>query len=187
MHFPTDARERFNGRAKGGAGLDAQAALRGDWRIVAKDPQGNVLRDERFSNLVVDTGLDYLLDAGLSGAAQISPWYVGLTGSTPTPAAGDTPASHAGWTEETGYDEAARQAWTDGGVSGQSVDNSGSVATFTVTANGTTFGGAFLISDNTKGGSTGTLYAVGAFSGGDLTLSAGSTIEVTATFSTQAV
>ena len=162
----------------------AQAA--GRWQITARDPQGNVIWQDDFSNLVVNEGLDELLIQALTGGTQTTTWYLGLTDSTPTPAAGDTMGSHTGWTEQTGYDESARVTWGSGTVSGQSVDNSASTATYTISSNSTTIGGAFLVSDNTKGGTAGKLYAIGAFSGGDVTLSAGSTLEVTATFTTQA-
>ena len=154
----------------------------GNWQITCRDPEGNVKWVEEIENLVVNEGLDHALDIVLSGGTQITTWYVGLTDGTPTIAAGDTLSSHAGWTEIQAYDEATRETWTDGGVSGQSVDNSGTVASFAVNANSTTVGGAFLASDNTKGGTTGTLYAVGAFSGGDKTADSGDTLEVTATF-----
>ena len=166
---------------------DFKARAMGRWRITARDPDGNVIREEEFDNLVVDEGLDELLTQALAGGTQTTTWYLGLTGSTPSPAAGDTMGSHTGWTEQTGYDETARQVWSNGAVSGQSVDNSASTATFTISADSTTIGGAFLTSDSTKGGTAGKLYAAGAFSSGDVTLSAGSTLEVTATFTTAAV
>lgn len=161
-----------------------KAKSQGFWRIVARDPQGNIVAESEWENIVVNDGLDYLLEVGLCGHTQIFPWYIGLTDGTPTVNAADTPASHAGWTEVTGYDEATRQEWIpdSSDVSDQSVDNASNPATFTITNNGTTIGGAGLFSNNTKGGSTGRLYAAGAFTGGDVTLSAGSTLEVQATF-----
>ena len=145
-----------------------------------------VIGRDKIENIVVNQGLDHALDVALSGATQITSWFLGLTDGTPTVAAADTPASHAGWVEVTAYSETIREAWTDGGVSGQSVSNSGSVATFTINANGTTIGGAFLISLNTKGGTTGTLYAAGAFTAGDKTLDNLDTVDVTATFTAAA-
>jgi len=143
---------------------------------------GDLLFADVIHNLVVNAGLDYALDAALSGGTAITSWFVGLTDGTPTVAAGDTTASHAGWVEVTAYSEATRQAWTDGGVSGQSVSNSASKATFTINANSTTIGGGFLVSVSTKGAATGTLYAAGAFTNGDKTLNTNDTVDVTATF-----
>lgn len=142
--------------------------------------RGNVAWEDEVHNLVVNEGLDHLLDCTLAGGTQITSWFLGLTDGTPTPAAGDTMSSHAGWTEVTDYDEANRPACTFGSVSSQSVDNSGSVASYSINAS-VTIGGAFLTSDNTKGGSTGTLYSVGAFSGGDKSAGNGDTLEVTYT------
>lgn len=161
---------------------DAMKAA-GCFEIVCRDKNGKEKWRDIARNLVVNAGLDYLLDAGLSGAAPITSWFLGLADGTPTPAAGDTMASHAGWTEVTAYDEAARQAWSEAGVSAQSITNSASPAVFTVSANGTTIGGLFLTSVNTKGGSTGTLYSVAAFSAGDKLLDDNDTLTVTYTTS----
>jgi hypothetical protein len=140
-----------------------------------------IVLEDAFSNLVVNEGLDHLLDVTLSGGTQDTTWFLGLTGGTPAPAAADTLTSHAGWTEVTFYDEVTRVAWVDGGVSSQSVDNSGSPATFTINADQVTIGGAFLAGvDNT--GVTGILYAVGAFTGGNKVLGNQDTLDVTATF-----
>ena len=136
---------------------------------------------EEFDNLVVNAGLDDSLDKHLKGSGYTAAWYMGLTDGTPTVAAGDTMSSHAGWTEVTAYDEANRQTVTFGSVSGQSVDNSGSPCVFTVSSNGTTIGGAFIVTDSTKGGSSGTLYGGGAFSAGDKTLDDDDTLTVTVT------
>lgn len=157
--------------------------IKGTWTLRAFDENGVLVGEKAWENLVTTEGKNYLLDVGLSGAAAVASWYIGLTDGTPTVDSGDTLASHAGWTEVTAYTEAARPAWSDGGVASASVDNSASPAVFSINADSTTIGGAFLASDNTKGGTTGTLYSVGAFSSGDVTLNNGSTLEVTATFS----
>ena len=155
------------------------AMAMGNWKAEIRGPDGVLIETLEWQNLIVNTGLNQLLGGGLAGAG---PWYLGLTDSLPTVAAGDTMASHAGWVEVAGYDEAARQVWTPGTVSGQSVNNTASAAVFTVTSNGTTIGGAFLADNATKSGTTGLLFAIGAFTQGDVTLSAGSTITVTAEF-----
>jgi len=123
---------------------------------------GKLLWTEEFDNLVVDEGLDDSLDKHLLGSGYTAAWYVGLADASPSFAAGDDMSSHVGWVELTDYDEADRQTLTLGAVSGQSVDNSGSVAVFTID-NTATFGGAFVVSDDTKGGSSGILYGGGVF------------------------
>lgn len=156
--------------------------LSGYWTVVCKGPDGQEKWRDSFHNTIVNAGLDHALDATLSAGTQITTWYVGLTDGTPTVAAGDTMSSHAGWAEVTTYSESVRQTWTDAGVSSQSVTNSASTADFSI--NGTaTVGGAFLTSNSTKGGTTGTLFAAEAFSGGDKSLTSGDTLSVTYTVS----
>jgi hypothetical protein len=55
-----------------------------------------------------------------------------------------------------------------------------------VSANGTVIGGAFVVTNNTKGGSTGTLYGGGAFSAGNKTLDDNDTLDVTITLTATA-
>lgn len=173
MKFDADAIRRA--RALGSIGIDGQ------WDIVCRDRDGLIKWTDTIENLITNAGLDHALDVVLSGGTQDTTWFVGLTDGTPTAAAGDTLASHAGWVEVTAYDEANRVAFVDGGVSSQSLDNSGSPAQFTISTNSTTTGGAFLSSVNT--GTSGILFAVGAFSAGDKSLDDGDTLDVTATFS----
>lgn len=150
------------------------------------DKDGNLKWEDTIKNLVVNEGLDDALDKYFKGSTYTAAHYVGLADGTPTFAAADTLASHAGWVEVTAYDEAVRQTLTLGAVSGQSVDNSASKAVFTVSADNTTIGGAFIATNNTKGGSTGTLYGGGAFTAGDKTIDDGDVLNVTVTASAAA-
>jgi hypothetical protein len=151
------------------------------YRFEARDPEGNIKWVEEVKNLVTNVGLDDLLDKYLKGSAYTASFFVGLTDGTPTIAATDTMASHAGWVEVTAYTEATREALTLGAVSGQSVDNSASRANFTINANATTIGGGFITTVNTKGGTTGTLYNASAFNAGNKLLDSGDTLSVTVT------
>ena len=150
------------------------------------DKDGNLKWKDTIKNLVVNEGLDDALDKYFKGSTYTAAHFVGLSDGTPTFAAADTLASHAGWVEVTAYDEAVRQTLTLGAVSGQSVDNSASKAVFTVSANNTTIGGAFIATNSTKGGSTGTLYGGGAFTAGDKTIDDGDVLNVTVTASAAA-
>ena len=185
-HDKFGASGTVDGRSDSPTKLLLAALLGGSWQVVCRRKDGTVKWEDDIKNIVVNVGLNHLLDVTLSAATQITSWFLGLTDGTPTVAAGDTMGSHAGWTEVQDYDEANRQAWTDGGASSQSVSNSGSPAVFTVNANGTVIGGAFLTSSNTKGGTTGTLYAAGAFTAGDKDLDDNDTLTVTATFTAAA-
>jgi hypothetical protein len=126
--------------------------------------------------------------SALTSVSQITTWYLGLygAGASNTPAAGDTMASHAGWTEVTAYSNANRVTATFVTATTANpsvVTNSASPAVFNI--NGTaTVGGAFLTSENTKGGTTGTLFSAADFgSPGDRSVVNSDTLSVTYTFS----
>lgn len=145
-------------------------------------PDGRLLWSEQVKNLIVNTGLNDILDKYYKGSSYSAAHYVGLTDGTPEPNAADTMASHAGWAEVVGYSEGVRQTLTLGTVSSQSVNNSAAKAIFSVNAS-ITVGGAFITTDDTKSGTAGTLIGVAAFSEGDYTVHSGSTINVTVTAS----
>jgi len=155
------------------------------FEVECYDKDGNLKWRDTIKNLVVNEGLDDALDKYFKGSSYSAAHYCGLTDGTPSFAAGDTMSSHAGWTEVTGYSESVRQTVTWGSVSGQSVDNSASKASFSINAS-VTVGGAFISTDSTKGGSTGTLYGGGAFTGGDKSLTSGDTLNVQVTASASA-
>lgn len=173
------ASDRLEAGVRGGVRLRSRARAGGRYHVVCRDRLGNVKWVEDFTNIVVNAGLDYLLDAGLDGGTQITTWYLGLKG-TGTPVAADTMSSHASWTEDQNYDESVRQTWTGGTVSSQSIDNSAAKASFAMNAT-TTIHGAFLTSISTKGGTTGTLYSAGDFSS-SRAVESGDTLEVTSTY-----
>lgn len=150
------------------------------WSFECYDKDGNLKWAEECKNLTTNVGLNDILDKYWKGSAYTASHFVGLTDGTPTVAAADTMASHAGWAEVTNYTEGTREALTLGAVAAQSVDNSASKASFSVNAT-VTVGGAFLCTDSTKGGTTGTLVSVVAFTGGDKSLSNGDTLNVTVT------
>ena len=153
----------------------------GVFTFTCVDPDGNVKWEEEIPNQVVDEGETYVLDVAFSGATQVSTHYIGLIeGSSPSIAESDTLSSKS-WTENQDYDEANRQTWSEGGVSSQSIDNSGSPASFTMNAS-VTIGGAFLTQSNTKGGTSGVLIAAGTF-GTARSVGSGDTLNVTYTIS----
>lgn len=102
--------------------------------------------------------------------------------------AADTMASHAPWTEVQAYSQATRPAFTPGTIANGSVDNSASVAQFSINANTTDIFGTFLVDNNTKGGTTGNLYGMAVFaSPGSERANSGATVNVTATVVTNPV
>jgi hypothetical protein len=136
---------------------------------------------EAWQNLVVNEGLNHLLDVTLSGGSQDTSWFVGLLAATPSPLAAWT-ATEIASNDFVAYDEATLQAFTDGGVSGGSMSNTASPAAFTISTNSSSIGGAYLIGTNAKATPAGTLYAAGAFTGGNKAADDNDTLSVTSTF-----
>lgn len=161
--------------------LKERVQLKGIWEVVCRRPDGSERWRVQAENLIVNAGLDYALDAALSGGSQITSWFLGLKNAG-SPAAGDTMASHSGWTENENYEEETRPAWSEGGVSGQSIGNSGSPASFSIDTDSQTIAGCFLASESTKGGSSGTLFAAVDFASSKAA-DDGDTLEVTYTVS----
>lgn len=142
--------------------IEQKAGIRAHWTWECWR-NGELLWTAEYDNLVVTLGLNALLDNTFNAAAGSVAWYVGLK-SAGSVAAGDTMSSHAGWTEVEVYDEATRVTWTkNGAASAGAMSNSSSKATFTINDTVTVAGG-FLTSNNTKGGTTGTLFGAGDFS-----------------------
>ncbi len=149
------------------------------WRVECVRA-GQVIWVDEGKNLIVDTGINDALDKWLKGSTYTAAFYVGLTDGTPTPDAADTMSSHSGWTEVTAYDEGTREALVLGSVSAKTVSNTASKASFTISGS-TTVGGAFLTTDSTKGGTSGTLISVKAFTGGDRSVVDDDVLNVTVT------
>lgn len=163
-------------------GLKAMFEVTTHYKLEAFDKAGNLKWVEEMDNVVTNVGLDDLLDKYLKGAAYTASHFVGLTDGTPTVLGADTMSSHAGWVEVVAYTEGTRPALTLGTVSSQSVNNSASKATFSINADTTVVGGAFIATNSTKSGTTGVLYSVAAFTGADKSLDSGDTLNVTCTF-----
>jgi hypothetical protein len=169
----------------------SKAVAKGRFIVECFDKDGNLKWREDNHNLVVNEGLQDMNTKYFSGSSYTAAWYLGLYGaaSSNNPAAGDTMASHAGWTEVTAYSNATRPAAVFGTATTADpsvINNSGSIAVFNINGT-TTVGGAFLTSNNTKGGSTGTLFSASDFqSPGDRSVVNGDTLNVTYEFSLDA-
>jgi hypothetical protein len=164
----------------------------GVFAVQCFDKDGNLKWEAEKHNLVVNVGLKDMNDKYFTGSAYTATWFIGLygAGATNTPAAGDTAASHAGWTEVVAYSQATRPSAVFAAATTADpsvITNSASVAVFSINGT-TTVGGAFLISNNTKGGTTGVLFSASDFtSPGDRAVVSGDTLNVTYTFSLDAV
>ena len=171
--------------------MEERAKATGKYIVECFDKDGKLKWTAETPNLVVNVGLQYMAGTALTSTAQITSWYIGLygAGATNSPAATDTMSSHAGWTEVTAYTEATRPAATFAAATNANpsvVTNTASKAVFSINGT-TTVGGAFLTSNNTKGGSTGTLFSAADFqSPGDRSVVSGDVLNVTYQFSLSA-
>lgn len=145
----------------------------------AFDKDGHLKWREVCDNLVVTEGRNDILDKYYTGSAYTAAHYIGLKGAGAI-AAADTMASHAGWSEVTGYSQAARPTLAWSAASAGSKAASGAT-TFSINATVTAAGG-FITTNATKGGTTGTLVGCTDFSV-SRSLVSGDTLNVTPTAS----
>jgi hypothetical protein len=125
------------------------------------------------------------------GSSYTAAWYIGLvTGpaSGNTYAAADTLASHAGWTENTDYSGGNRATATFGTATTADpsvINNSGSPGIFNISGTAT-IAGAFLTATQSNSSTSGVLFSVSNFTGGDRSVINGDTLNVTYEFSLDA-
>lgn len=138
---------------------------------------------DEFRNLVTTGGKNDALDKYFAGSAYTAAWYLLLIGSTgySAIAAGDTMASHAGWTESAAYSNATRPSLAFSAASSGSKATSAAAA-FNINATDT-IKGAATTTVSTKSGTTGILYSAGLFTGGDRAVANGDTLSVSGTWS----
>lgn len=137
--------------------------LGGRFTVEHRDKDGVLKGTYDIPNGIVDVGLENLLDVHFHADSQITAWFLGLVDNSGFSAfaAADTMGSHAGWNEFTTYNEATRLAWAEDAASARAITNSTS-SDFSVTGSGT-IKGIFLVSNNTKSGNSGILWATAAF------------------------
>lgn len=161
----------------------------GVFTVTCVGVDGQVKWTDTFHNLVVNQGLQDMNAKYFSGSGYSAAWYLGLVtgpGSGNTYAAADTLASHAGWAENANY-TGNRVSVTFGTATTADpsvITNSGSPSSFVMNANAQTIAGAFLT--DASSGTSGVLFSVGNFTGGDKIVDSGDTLNVTYTFSLDA-
>jgi len=161
----------------------------GVFHVQCFDQDGNLKWEDKSHNLVVNQGLKDMNDKYFSGSTYTAAWYLGLItgpGSGTVFAAGDTLASHAGWTEFTDY-SGNRGAISFGAatLADPSVITNGTAVQFNITGAGGTVAGAFLCSVAT--GTSGILFSESDFQApGDRAVVSGDVLNVTYSFSLDA-
>lgn len=146
---------------------------------------GQVKWTDTFHNLVMNEGVQNMNTQYFKGAVYTAAFYLGLVtgpGSGTTYAAGNTLATHAGWTENVAY-SGSRKAVTFGTATTANpsvISNSAAPSSFVMNATAT-IAGAFLCT--VSSGTAGVLFSAGDFTGGDKFVDSGDTLNVTYTFS----
>lgn len=119
----------------------------------------------RTPNLVVTEGLAHILNTALGAKAKTANYYLALFSGATAPAANWTAANFTSVASEIvsmteGYSNATRPVWTPTEATGNSIDNMTSAASVTIaTASTLNVTGAAMLSNPTKGGTTGTLVS----------------------------
>jgi len=157
------------------------------------DKDGNLKWEEKITNLVMAPGKQLMLDTLLAGSAYTAAVFMGLVSgaTTPTYAAADTQASHAGWSESglanaptytaprktPAFSAATSTGSTPSNVTTKTVS---AAVSFVFTGAGTV-AGCFININGTSAidNTTGTLYSAGSFSGGNKTVGAADQLNVT--------
>ena len=157
---------------------------RGKFVVEHFNKQGELIGTYEMPNGVANVGKNLLLEVMFSDGVAIaaSSWYLSLIDNSGYTALADadTMASHAGWNEFTSYSEANRVEWGPGDAASQSITNA-SPATFNISGSGTVKG-IFVVSNNTKSGTSGTLWATALFAA-DVPVTNGDQLKVTYTVS----
>jgi hypothetical protein len=175
--------DRANAAVVSGSASVERVQAGGVFTFQCFDKEGNLKWEDKAHNLVVNEGLQDMNQKYFTGVTYTATWYIGLYGAAATndPTANDTAASHPGFTEITPYSNATRPACSFGTATTADpsvITNALSVAVFAINATATV-GGAFLISDNTKGGTAGVLFSAVDFDApGDRNVVSGDTINV---------
>ena len=170
-----------------GSGMSEQLQAHGRYHVECIGADGKLKWSDDFDNVVATVGKNAMLDAALAGSAYtVTGPFIGLISSVSfsAVAAGDTMASHSGWTEAgvtnaptySGGRKTASWSAASGGSKALS-----SNASYSMTGSGTVKGcfmvygsGAVSTVDNTSG----TLLSAGLFTGGDKVVSNGDTLNV---------
>lgn len=156
----------------------------GVYTVQCVGADGQIKWTDTFHNLVVNEGLQDMNTKYFTGSSYTATPYIGLiegAGASNVFAAGDSLASHGGWTESTAY-SGSRKAMVFGSATDANpsvITTSGAPSSFTMNAT-KTISGAFVCT--VSSGTSGVLFSEGNFTGGDKYVDSGDTLNVTYTF-----
>lgn len=176
-----------------GAGLLARNGvaegcdIKGRYVVECFDADGNAKWSDTIDNLVTTVGKNWMLDNAFAATAtNATNVYMGLKGSG-SAAAGDTMASHSGWSElNITSSSGARQSVSFSAASSGSKATSAACSFSVTTAGPTTVAGVFVVlgstAATTNGSTAGTLFSAGDFASSRSVIS-GDTLQVSYTAS----
>ncbi len=126
---------------------------------------GRLIGVHHAPNDITTPAKNSLFDTMFNAATQVAAvnWVAGLindsgfTGYNPA----DTMSSHSGWTEWTSYSQTARVAWGQGSAASAAITNASPIQ-FDINGTGT-IRGLFIVTNNTKGGTTGLLWSAASY------------------------
>lgn len=147
---------------------------------------GKIIDEFEDHNLVVNEGLNHILNVEFFGTTQVTAWYLGIFEGNYTPVASVTAATIASAsTESTAYTSATRPAYAAAVSSSQTTTNSANRASFVFNATKTIYG-AFLVSSSAKSGTSGVLFSAAQFASSKSVVS-GDELLLTYTFNASSV
>lgn len=184
MNMKSGGATSFGADVRGPHSMKLRTVTRNIFKFECRGADGKLKWVDGFENLTTTEGRNEALTQFLKGSSYTAAFYVGLVdnASFTALAVGDTAAEINGtnqWIELTAYSGATRPALTLGSASSGSIDNSGSPAVYAINATKTINGG-FVVTTNTKAGTTGKIYGEGSFSS-PRALVSGDTLTVTVT------
>lgn len=170
-------------------GMQQSSRAGGVYHVQCLDKDGNLKWEDSMHNLVVNEGLQDMNNKYFNGSTYSAAFYLGLIegpSSGTTYNAGDTLASHAGWTEFTNYSGSRKSAaFSSATLADPSVVATTAAVSFSISSTGGVVAGAFLCT--VSSGSSGVLFSEADFqSPGDRTVVSGDTLNVSYTFNLDA-
>ena len=128
---------------------------------------------ERTPNLIVTEGLAHILSVALGATAKPAGYFLALFSGAAAPAANWTAASFAAAASEIvsmteGYTSPTRPVWTPpASTATNSIDNMAAIASVTMaTAGQLNVSGAAMLTNSTRGGTTGALISATKYAAG---------------------
>lgn len=125
---------------------------------------------ERIPNLIVTEGLAHILNVAMGTTAKPANYYLALFSGATAPVANWTASNFATVASEIvslteGHTSATRPVWTPTNTATGSIDNMTTVASVTIaTATQLNVTGTALLTNSTRGGTTGVLISASKFS-----------------------